>query len=153
MLDFDRRTVLIGSLLTAGATQATPSAHQSNEQSVWLLERRLRKLLALDEGSSWLLAERLKWKGKWPAALVANGYISPSDVASDRRPCSTTLRAGSVMAIYPSRFHETTVWRRVPDVEADVLGVHMSAYRSHGHLACLLRPQGAPAPDRIELEV
>lgn len=153
MLDFDRRSVLVGSLLAAEGADAATGAVCAGASSGRLLQKRLSQFFGLDEGTAWLLTERLRWRGDWPARLAASDWITSLRGLSERQACRSTRPSSSLLAIYPTRLGDTTRWQRLSGADAEVLGMHMTAYRSSGRLACLVRPLGKGAFNHITLEV
>lgn len=153
MLDLDRRSVLIGSLLVASAAEPL-HAYQPGPASARALQLKLSDFFGLDEGAGWLLAERLTWNGSRPSMLASKDSIhSLAAPAGGQVACRCTVPNRALLAIYPSRVRESTSWRKVAGTDAAVLGVRMSAYRAGGQLACLIQRQGASASSTIVLEV
>jgi len=153
MIDLDRRSVLIGSLLAAGAAEPLQAYH-SGPDSARALQLKLSNFFGLDEEPGWLLAERLIWNASRPSMLASKDSIhSLAALARGQISCRCTVPDRALLAIYPSRVREITSWRKVAGTDAAVLGVRMSAYRAGGQLACLIQRQGANASSTIVLEV
>lgn len=154
MLDFDRRTVLLGSLVSPLGSESVSSIGALESHTGRRLRNWLVQFFSIDDESGWLLTERLKWRGKWPSLLVSGGAITPlAGLQVNQIACSSTLPSGAALAVYPRRLREITTWRRIPAAEVEVLGKHLSSFRSNGQLACLILPQGSSAPERVVVEV
>lgn len=153
MLDIDRRTVLVGSLLATGSVKPALAALQDSTNSPRMLQLRLCDFFGLNANTASLLAERLQWRGDWPALVVTRSRFASVENLSEQQSCRSTQSSSSLLAIYSSRLREVSTWRRVGGTDAVFFGVQMAAYRFNGHLACIVQPEGATLPRHITLKV